>query len=345
MENNITHGIQYHFFVVGERPFCLWGNDVRENTISFLDKIDPTYFEYVAKTNFQYIQQGSGEEKDSQHAAISVRAAYSQGLETMFALICAAIQAPHCVSSWLNEYKGIELYSIVKKIHRNNPIFSTSKADSISWSDISEFVFSHIKFASQEKEKAVKKGFANLWSKFAVKFIDDDFTTEYNSIKHGLRIKSGSFKLAIGRQEKWGEPAPPENMRLVSANNFGTSFFRNKKIGELKHHIYLEEKSLNWNPESYLYGLHMISMSIHNVKSRLRIFNGVPPEKVEFFFPEDISDFEKPWECTREIGLLSMTLPHSVIMPVLIEHFSKDDILSQYKSEKLQGVKFISECK
>jgi hypothetical protein len=345
MEKTKTNGLQYYFFVVGERPFCLWGNDVRENTISFLDKIEPTYFEYVANSNFQYIQQGSGEEKDSQHAAISVRTAYSQGLEALFSLIGATIQAPYCVPSWLDTYMRYELHRVVEKIHRNNPIISIFKADSISWSDISEFVFSDIIFASQEKEKAAKEGFANLWSKFAAQFLDADFTTEYNSIKHGMRIRSGSFKLAIGRQEKWGESAPPENMQLVGASNFGTSFFKNKKIGELKHHIYLERKRLNWNPENYICGLHMISMSIHNVRSKLRILNGVPPEKVKFLFPEDISDFEKPWERSREIGLLSMTFAHSVIKPELIDPFSKEDILSQYKSGKLGGVKFISECK
>ena len=98
-----TVDFQYGFFLVGERPFCLWDQDINKLNSNFLNGIDPEYFEYLADTNFEKL--GDETEDIHQHAALAIRAAFSQGLETLFALIFASVQAPHCVPAWMNIYK------------------------------------------------------------------------------------------------------------------------------------------------------------------------------------------------------------------------------------------------
>jgi hypothetical protein len=63
--------------------------DLPDGTWSIWDRVDPTYFDYVGRVNAEVL--GTDEE---QHAAMAIRTAYHHGLETLFALMFAAIQAP-----------------------------------------------------------------------------------------------------------------------------------------------------------------------------------------------------------------------------------------------------------
>jgi hypothetical protein len=69
-------------------------------------------------------KQNEPTDRDSQHAALALRAAYSQALETLFALIFAAVQARWCIPAWVNAYKNEELRNLVKKVQEEQPIIS-----------------------------------------------------------------------------------------------------------------------------------------------------------------------------------------------------------------------------
>ena len=103
--------IQNVRFVVDETPYCLWDADIRQRNLDFLDSIDPGY------SNIADLHGQSLDGQEKQYAAAALRVAYSQGLETLFALLCAAIQAPDCVEGWLTKYQNSELESVVKKIN------------------------------------------------------------------------------------------------------------------------------------------------------------------------------------------------------------------------------------
>jgi len=53
-------------------------------------------------------------------AAIALRMAYSQGLETLFAFLGAAVQAPDCVVGYLLRYENRDLNSLIDKIRHNS---------------------------------------------------------------------------------------------------------------------------------------------------------------------------------------------------------------------------------
>jgi len=57
-----------------------------------------------------------------QYAAATLRIAYSQGLETLFALLCAVVQAPDCVIGWFLKYRNSELFELVRKIREGQII-------------------------------------------------------------------------------------------------------------------------------------------------------------------------------------------------------------------------------
>ena len=84
--------------MVDDKPFCLWDTDVQKITLEFLDSIDPSYFDYIADSHLQ-----AAIEDKSQVASLAIRAGYSQGLETLFALIAAAVPVIICASNVIAE--------------------------------------------------------------------------------------------------------------------------------------------------------------------------------------------------------------------------------------------------
>jgi hypothetical protein len=100
--------IYYSKFAVCEKPYCVWEWNLPERNLEYLERVDPTYFDYVGRVNAKKLGTDDG-----QHAAMAIRTAYHHGLETLFALMFAAIQAPDCVVGWMQRYSMGQLRSLV----------------------------------------------------------------------------------------------------------------------------------------------------------------------------------------------------------------------------------------
>lgn len=308
-------------FTVDESPHCVWDCDPRQLNIDYLNSIDPSYFERLAKFYGQHLE---GEER--QHAAIALRMAYSQGLESLFALICAAVQSPDCVVGWLLQYKITELESVVKKISDWHRVNSKVKLDRITWESLAA-AFTPFNTGDAEKDARIKGLFATLWSRFAHDFLDEKKRGEYNSIKHGLRIYMGGFSFAMGLEDTPGVPAPPERMQLVEQSDFGSSYYVAERLH--KHNLRIRRQSVNWNPENFFHALSLISTSMTNVLGWLKAVNGVPTSEITFLCPDDESYFEEPW---KRGSSMSVSM-NSTIDPSFITPRTKDEILSVYKQK------------
>jgi hypothetical protein len=340
MSTDNTLNLQYSFFLVDERPFCLWDIDLKKRNLEFLESLDPSYYEYMANLHIQNIgEDDDARSKESQHAALAMRTVYSQALETLFALISAFIQAPRCIPAWINLYQNHELRNVIDKIHNHKHLLSQIKPEFLSWSSISEIVFQSLVFEDKEKEASVKDGFAQLWSRFASDFLDKEFNREYNSIKHGLRVRPGGFSFAFGPQSKPGVPA--EKMTLLGKSDFGSGYLTADKIGDWNHHVQMKRHNRNWHPEDLGWGLHMAAMSISNVQSGAKILNGVKPEAVQFHSPTDLSAFLEPWNRSHKIGVTSMSGFGILIQPDYIEPFPKKRIIAGYEDGQDAGIRHL----
>lgn len=90
------YNIEHCPFVVDETPYCLWECNLARLNLTFLESIDPYYFQHVVETFAPMLE---GEAKH--YAAVALRSGYSHGLETLFALLCAFVQAPQCPAGWI----------------------------------------------------------------------------------------------------------------------------------------------------------------------------------------------------------------------------------------------------
>lgn len=319
--------LQQCALVIKDKPYCYWDTNILEKNLQFIDGIDPTYFQKIAE---MYIENLDGD--NSQVAALSIRATYFHGLETMFSLLCATIQASYCVYGWLHHYDGGQLRSMVTSIQEYREIQTKLGFKKFSWNDIS-IIIHQFEIEDKEKEEKIKSSYGNLWKKLAKEFLDEQLRIEYNHIKHGFRVRPGGFHLSIGAEKEYGTPANPEDMKSMGGSEYGTSFFtpvefesEDKALKKL--HYQVEEQMKNWDPVVLAIRLRLISESINNILSFLKITNGRNPKEVRYIWPEDISVFDTAWEVKGGVFAFNA---HMIIPNERIEFYTREELLIHYE--------------
>ena len=319
--NHVPERIEKFPFVTDETPHCLWDFDIRESNRTFLNGIDPLYFKHVADTQSQLLE---GESK--QYAALALRSAYTQGIETLFALIASAAQAPNCPVGWMLRYKNDHLERIVRKIQNSEPILSRFNAEFLSWESLS-FLLHPFEARDSEESTRMCNFFANYWRRFAYDFLDEIHKNEYNSVKHGLRLTMGGFKLFIGPEKTQDAPLNRDDMFCVSQSDFGSMFYSNEKLTDSRNFRVLLH-SVNWNPNKFYVGLYVIYYSISNVVNFLKSLNDSEKFSIMCLSAEHEENFEKLW---TDYSLASSLHINKMLDPSWITSASKDEILKSYK--------------
>ncbi|MCA9846426.1 MAG: hypothetical protein KC472_00510 [Dehalococcoidia bacterium] len=133
------------------------------------------------------------------HAALALRAAYVHAAETLLALLLGSVQAPDCLLRWMHLYQPGDLRSMIKKIDAYERFPSKLNATRVTREQIAAAVFSPLVLDDKEQEARIERNFADLWRHIAREWARQDTTSEYNSIKHALRIHAGGFRLAMAR--------------------------------------------------------------------------------------------------------------------------------------------------
>jgi hypothetical protein len=314
-------GLERYCFYLGKRPQCIWGADIRETNIGFLNGIDASYFSYIANENLSKL---SLDNKVRQYAAVSLRVAYTHSLETLFALICSSIQAPAGVAAWMVGYKNPELDELVRGICEQSEIKSIFETTRVSWGAVSRYMLEHSGWIEDEQ---TTNGFAKFLGRLAADFLEDNQRKEYNSYKHGLRLSFGGFSLALGIEDVPGVPAPVDSMQLLGSDEFGSTFYYQDQLE--KHNFQILKKSLNWNPVKYANALVLISMAIENVIASLRISNGINPTEVQFYRPSPLDGFDEPWRHRTSLNSFDF---NRRIDKSTIETLTKEEIIEELDS-------------
>jgi len=287
---SIPHSI---FFVVDE-PYCIWDIGLKERNLELLNSIDSTYFEHIARLSLD----NSEDLEHKQQTATLLRISYYHGLETLFSYIGALIQAPCCVYAWLPKCNPGDVNTLVSRIDEGtHKLPSQLQIDRVDWNTIATMVCQYMNPDAIEQSLLTEK-FATCWTRLADEYLRELFTLEYNAIKHGLRIRSGGHSLLIGREEEFGVAAPPENMKVLTHSDFGSTFFSLSQTPEKQkgNRTYRSRRhSINWSFDQTAAKLFLISLSITNILNIIKIINGVPPETLKFANLVHPDAFEFPW--------------------------------------------------
>jgi hypothetical protein len=310
--------VQFRIFPIADGGACCWGSDFEGQNRKFLASVDYRYFEYTARTHLPLL------DGDGKHfAATALRIGYHHGLETLFTLIGAVLQAPDCVAGYATRITPRELRGLVGQISRRERFLTSVRIPDFSWKGIAGFL--HPFTPSVAGEDPAER-FGTAWSHFADDFLSEVTRDEYNSLKHGFRAHLGGYTFAMGLERTPGVP-DFSTMQVVSQNEFGTTFFVQEPLPKKSPHFRLRTVSVNWHPRAMADSLMLIACSVHNVIQYLKLHNGEPPAKIRFAYPEKPALFDDPW---RMGGADSMSF-NEQITPEDIEPFTRDEIMARLR--------------
>jgi hypothetical protein len=212
--------IHHTVFLVGDCPHCVWGDTIEETNRRYLEGIDPDYHDYLALTHHKHLRL----RKDRQRAALALRTHYHHGLETLFSLAGALLQAPAAVPAWMQLCGTDTLPKIVREVQSGSFTRTMLPIREITWQSIAAFVHQWDGSPPQRKADTIEH-FSRVWSRFASDFLDLHRANEYNGIKHGLRVRSGGFGLRVGMEHTYGVAPPEAEMKQLVHSDFGSSYF------------------------------------------------------------------------------------------------------------------------
>jgi hypothetical protein len=320
--------------VIDDEPMVFWDEDHAETQMKLLRRIDSSYFRYLAR---RLPEDLDGE--DSQNAGVAIRLVYSHALESLFALIGAAVQAPYCPAGWLLKYRYFQLKNIVGWIC-DGESHAAKKQDRKSlenrvglkgtgWQEVADVLSFRELDGDQELEEH-RVATAKLWRNLARQMLDDDFDQEFMSVKHGFRAGPGPWQFSLGPEDIRGVPPPPERMRQLAFSQHGTTFYRAVKL--TSHNFAIEEPRVNWNPAVLATVIPLVANSIDNVLTFLKYSNDDRSDSlgIHLLTQDQVTDaFVDP-----DIRGSSFRLTwHSKMTADMVPSMTKEDILRAYRHE------------
>jgi hypothetical protein len=317
--------LQNSIFVVNEEPFCIWEIDFLKRNMEFLNGIDTEYFDYVLKVHLN--------SDDEKKASIALRTTLHHAMETFFSFLGAYIQAPTCAYAWIAKCSNRNLRDFVGQVGRpNNTLFTKLNIPQVTWENVAGLVFQRYMPNSERNKKTIQL-FASLWQRLANEYRDQNNIDEYNSLKHGFRVRPGGFGLSAGLEHEYGVAPPAEEMQLLGKSDFGTSFLKIESIGkgDGNRSVRSRQMSVNWKIEKVALLIQLISMSINNIVSALKIVNGAKAEDCKFLRPQDDEEFDKPWHHSPGVTNCSLDF---VIKDEEVTAITKEELLEKLRNKK-----------
>lgn len=307
---------EYKSIMIADSPYCFWGDNLTDDNTRFLKRLDSDYYYSVAyklETIF----------KDDQTSAILIRQLYFQSLECLFSMLFSYLQSPHYIIGWLNKYEPWQIRLCINKINSHIPIRTVFNGKIDNWGIISKQINAY--FAEEKREIMIEK-YEKLWIRLANEYINNNFITEYNSLKHGNRILPGGIFISVGTEHEYGVAPPSEEMHSIGGSKYGSTFFATEQVtkGNNKINFIVSEHTVNWDPGKLIGRLCLISNSINNIRSCSLIANGELPQNVKFQNPQKIETFDEVFE--SNIGVLGFDRHCS---------FNKKDIEADLQNEDL----------
>ena len=309
------------FFAIYDTPCCVWDVDPHARNAEFIDGLQPEFFAYLADLHSAGL---AGPHR--QFASMALSAAYSQGLETFFAVLFAALQAPDCVVGWVTKYRQEDLNNLLGAIGKRM-ILTKVPLQSPTWDAVVEALHSRVNLPDKGMETTYKKVIVRLWQRLAADFLDPVRSDQYNTIKHGFRSEPGGIQLQIGTPLPDGNRPPAETFIDMGGSEFGSGFFKLESLNQ-KYQFKLNRLYRNWKPEILADRLRCIQFSIMNVMAFLRAENGFGDAESQKFNWPQVEFIEHALRVAT--GVQTMTFSTFSIDPDKVIPITKEAILAVY---------------
>jgi len=250
-------------FKVFETPVAIWGANLSDENREFLNDYDCNYFQEISQLLYDALKNDKLENERRNALLISLRQTYLNSIESFFAFLFASIQSPDCIFGWLLKYQTKDLKALVQSINNGKSVFNKYEIELSSWDVLYSKVFPTKLFDNdslmlKEKELKAIKIFAN-------EFLDEVVSSEYNSIKHGVRCKQNSISKMLVKDIE------------IIGSEYGSEFIKLKRLEDKNNqknnanYCYTKIYS-HWNPQSMYARIQIIAVLQHNLRNYLLRF-------------------------------------------------------------------------
>lgn len=313
--------LEYVRFAVLDRPLCVVSPHLSHENLEFLRGVDPEFFLYQAAVHQPAGSTPGMDNSDrvASHAALSLRLAYGQAVEALFAFLAAVVQAPDCVFGWLSAYRSAELVEFVERVRAGRDVKALAQFRPTTWRQISEVLLEPLLRKGEGVHSRLSALFAKAWGIFAEDFTHRLRSREYNSLKHSFRVQPTAFKIEIQHEGQ---------SLLVSNSPLGHRFPYLKPISDQRSYRSVGHATMSLQPARDLAALRLIALSINNAVSFARVRAGDTSD-CQVLVPDKDVLFEALWERDPETLISSLTHGDSVRLRAG-NYLSDADILAVY---------------
>jgi hypothetical protein len=308
----MTKIISYATFPVIDRGYCVWSKDIQARNLEFLRGLDPSFFVHAANAHDVSRRETTTDDREMHQQATALRLLRGVATEALFAFLGATVQAPACVFGWLAKYKQQEIGEFVRRVQGRKALRVSADAfQSLSWETISRVVRAHL----PPEHSIMIDLFAIAWSRMAADYLNDNTRGIYNSIKHGLRVSSGSFSVSAS-----GDPGL-DPLTFVSPTSH--SHFALQRIVEGKPHYSVARHTVSADPGYDQAAMAIAAASLANIITFLRVEAGDAELRPQYAMPDRqiFDQLAQPGSAVKNINISEGIIPREEDM------WSEEDIL------------------
>jgi hypothetical protein len=304
-------------FMVNDRPRCVWELGLDERQLESIEAMDPDFFLFQIRT-----LRGELDGDDRFRAACAIRAVYWHCMETFFALLFATLQAPRATYAWLLDYRPGDLPKLIACVNASQRFPTAFQFESISWASIASLLIPSDE-SDAVRMREIQLAFARAWSYLSEEAASEVCRAEYNTIKHGFRLRSRGFTLTIGD--------PP----IVSGGSeYGSQFFSRESIGDSRLHFRGRRQLENWLPNATIEKVRIMVSSLHNIKGFLLHIQDALPTGYQFHIPDTDTDLDRAWSDSPKVLRANFDRE---ILPAMIDNFSSNDIRKVFEESQQES--------
>lgn len=275
------------FFFVHDRPYCIWSRTITFDNQQFLGRTNASFYKKLAK---KQLRRNLDNPRTRAEASIECRLFWHHAVETFVTLAGACIQAPQVAFAYFQMCKSEDSRHLAQNLQNKVEFkFANLKPIEVGWEGYFTAILSRVELFERAEMVSF---FARAITDVVRRYLTHDHQTEYNSLKHGFRLSTGSVAFTLGNAA--GDLDAPDSLKFD--NQDSSALLRIVPIDGVsreKNKIHLQSESLivGWDLQRTIREIYILSMMIENTVGFIRAITIEKPRKVRFSFP----DLESEW--------------------------------------------------
>lgn len=253
---------------IGKRPFRIWRGESPFRDEDLLLGMQPDLHVEACEALRRTLDSDPKDER----ATLAIRLHYGLAQESFFALLFAVLQAPEVPTAWLLLYRTPDVLGLLERFEKAKDLPSVLQCPVPgSWESLAETLVPRSTLDDAVSRERIQR-LGRFWAEWAAEQTSPDMRAEFNSLKHGLRLRSASPFISIGGHQ-------------IEGDEHGSWFATAECSGP---DILMRLSGRSWSAPTLLARMRLMALSSHNLLAMLRLLHRAGnTSRLEIEIPEE----------------------------------------------------------